>query len=126
MKYTEDGNEDDAFGYYTNLKTATSSSYTYLNAMCTPDSVVNGDGSITTKYASRPKYYKKGELVYDKDGNKVPETERVPQYGDVTSNVLKTQWTKLNATYDAATGNYVIHIDMAVHGFLRKRTDRCR
>lgn len=112
VKYTEDGNEDDAFGYYTNLKTATSSSYTYLNAMCTPDSVVNGDGSIMTKYATRPKYYKKGEFVYDKDGNKVPETERVPKYGDVTSNVLKTQWAKLDAAYDAATGNYVIHIDM--------------
>ena len=64
VKYTEDGNEDDAFGYYTNLKTGMLSSTTYISAMLTPDAQVEPDGTITAKIGKTTKCYKKGELVY--------------------------------------------------------------
>ena len=91
VKYTEDGNEDDAFGYYTNLKTGMLSSTTYISAMLTPDAQIEPDGTITAKIGKITKCYKKGELVYDKNGDLVAEMESVPKYETKTVQVTKTQ-----------------------------------
>ena len=91
VKYTEDGNEDDAFGYYTNLKTGMLSSTTYISAMLTPDAQIEPAGTITAKIGKITKCYKKGELVYDKNGDLVAEMESVPKYETKTVQVAKTQ-----------------------------------
>ena len=112
VKYTEDGNEDDAFGYYTNLKTGMLSSTTYISAMLTPDAQVEPDGTITAKIGKTTKCYKKGELVYDKNGDPVAEMESVPKYETKTVQVAKTQWTEIPSRYDATSGKHIIHIDV--------------
>lgn len=112
VKYTKDGNEDDAFGYYTNLKTGMLSSTTYISAMLTPDAQVEPDGTITAKIGKTTKCYKKGELVYDKNGDPVAEMESVPKYETKTVQVAKTQWTEIPSRYDATSGKHIIHIDV--------------
>ena len=112
VKYTEDGNEDDAFGYYTNLKTGMLSSTTYISAMLTPDAQVEPDGTITAKIGKTTKCYKKGELVYDKNGDPVAEMESVPKYETKTVQVAKTQWTEIPSRHDATSGKHIIHIDV--------------
>lgn len=112
VKYTETGSEDDAFGYYTNLKTTTSGSITFVSALCTPDASISGDGTISARMIDTPQYYKKGETVYDENGEKVPETIHVKKYEDKETTVVHSQWNEVTATYDAKTGNYVIHVDV--------------
>lgn len=112
VKYTEDGTEADAFGYYTNLREGVYGSTTYISAFCTPDSVVNGDGSIEVRKVSTPVYYRQGEIVYDSNGDPVPETVAVPKYENKEMMAYNKEWTEIPATYEASTGNYIIHINM--------------
>lgn len=101
----ENGNYN-SFGEYTNFEEKTNG----ISADLVPDVIVSPVGDLNAREINVYEYYKKGETVLDKDGNKIRELVAVPKFKEIDSKELRQLRTEIPVVYK--DGKYIAHISM--------------
>ena len=102
--------DSDSFGKCTSFEVSTKYGYTTVNTILYPDVTIDGRGNLQAKTTKVPICYEIGDIIHDKNGNPIQDTESKPVYVEKEINVIEKTWTEVNARYE--NGKYIIHVNI--------------
>lgn len=109
IPYTKTKTET-SIGEYKNFESREIQNKNYITATLYFDVNVNRDGSFEKRQIKSYEFYKKGDFVLDKDGNKIRYTYKKEKTKKVLGNITSYERTTLPSEYK--NGQYVVHVTL--------------
>ena len=109
IPYTKTKTET-SIGEYKNFESREIQNKNYITATLYFDVNVNRDGSLEKRQIKSYEFYKKGDFVLDKDGNKIRYTYKKEKTKKVLGNTTSYERTTLPSEYK--DGQYIVHVTL--------------
>ena len=109
IPYTKTKTET-SIGEYKNFESREVQNKNYITATLYFDVNVNRDGSLEKRQIKSYEFYKKGDFVLDKDGNKIRYTYKKEKTKKVLGNTTSYERTTLPSEYK--DGQYIVHVTL--------------
>ena len=109
IPYTKTKTET-SIGEYKNFESREIQNKNYITATLYFDVNVNRDGSLEKRQIKSYEFYKKGDFVLDKDGNKIRYTYKKEKTKKVLGNTTYYERTTLPSEYK--DGQYIVHVTL--------------
>ena len=98
------------YGTYSDFSLNTSTNKDLVTATIYPDVEISRNGTLSNKKIQDYEYYRKGEFVLDKDGNKIRLKYRKEKTKKEVSDAVFLERTQIPATYK--DGKYTFHVTL--------------